>query len=83
LQSLECQSQCKFQEKPETCVRLDEKQFPIFKKDKESVINVGKLLQICPNILKIKAIVSSSSEYDINKKEELVLELSRPTSFLP
>jgi hypothetical protein len=30
------------------------KKFLAFRKDKESVINVGKLLQICPKVLEMK-----------------------------
>jgi hypothetical protein len=41
--------------KHETCVGLDEKKnFLVFRKDKESVINVGILLQICLKVLEMK-----------------------------
>jgi hypothetical protein len=42
----------------------------VFRKDKESAINV-KRLQICLKAFENKAFISSCSEYDINKKQDL------------
>jgi hypothetical protein len=43
----------------------------VFGKDKESVINVTKILQIFPKSFGNEAVVSESSEYDINLKDDM------------
>jgi hypothetical protein len=53
--SAECQSQCKFQENPDICIGLDDKERLLtFRKDKESVMNIGKLLKFCIKVLGMK-----------------------------
>jgi UDP-N-acetylglucosamine 2-epimerase len=47
------------------------KRFLVFRKHRESAINVGKLQQICLKVLEMQQTVSSSLEYNINKKEDL------------
>jgi hypothetical protein len=46
------------------------KRFLVFKKDKESLTDVGKLLQICPTFLEMKQL-SLQAQNMTNKKEEL------------
>jgi hypothetical protein len=44
-----------FQEKPYTCVGLDDKKtFLVFRKDKESELNFGKLLKTFMKVLEMK-----------------------------
>lgn len=53
--SAEHPSQCKFQDNPDIHIGLDDKERSLtFRKNKESVMNIGKQLKFCLKVLEMK-----------------------------
>jgi hypothetical protein len=57
-----------FQEKHETCVGLDGKKVPTMQMGQRNCVKCRKTVADLPEIFGDEAVVSPSSEYDINKK---------------